>query len=54
VQPQPATPPAGDGQYCEHGPREYKEGTSKAGKPYKAWFCSSADRDYQCAPKWVK
>lgn len=39
---------------CKHGPREYREGTSKAGKDYKAHFCTSTDRSDQCAAEFVK
>ena len=50
----PVAQPAGGGAAptCEHGPRTYREGTSKAGKPYKAWFCSNPDRYAQCKPEW--
>lgn len=37
---------------CVHGPRVYRKGVSKAGKPYEAWFCSNPDRDSQCKPEW--
>lgn len=39
---------------CVHGPRRYKEGVNKQGKPYKAWFCPSQDRNNQCPPEWVR
>lgn len=43
---------AGAAPSCQHGPRIFREGVSKAGKPYKAWFCSSQDRNDQCKPEW--
>ena len=43
---------AGAAPSCQHGPRVFREGVSKAGKPYKAWFCSSQDRNDQCKPEW--
>ena len=39
---------------CEHGERIFREGTSKEGKPWRAWFCPSKDRANQCKPEWVK
>jgi hypothetical protein len=38
---------------CEHGPRLWKEGTSKQGKPWKGWFCPNRDRNNQCKPQWA-
>ncbi len=51
----PVAQPSGGGAAptCQHGPRVFREGTSRAGKPYKAWFCSSQDRDAQCKPEWA-
>lgn len=46
--------PVQAGPSCAHGPRTYKEGVSKQGKPYKAWFCSSQDRNNQCPAEWAK
>lgn len=43
VQQQPAYSGGGGGseRYCAHGiPMSYREGVSKAGKPYKAYFCT--------------
>jgi hypothetical protein len=37
---------------CQHGARVWKEGTSKAGKPYKLWACPSRNQNDQCAPVW--
>jgi hypothetical protein len=54
AQPDHTVAPSGETKYCEHGARSYKEGVSKAGKTYKGFFCSSADKDNQCAPEWVK
>lgn len=51
-----ANEPAGpaDAPTCAHGQRNYREGVSKAGKPYKAWFCPSPDRATQCPAEWVR
>ena len=53
----PIAKPSGGGAAptCQQGcgPKVYREGTSKAGKPYKAWFCSNPDRNAQCKPEWV-
>jgi hypothetical protein len=38
---------------CSHGPRVYKSGVSKAGKPFKLWACTSTNRNDQCSPQWV-
>ena len=48
----PAAPPGGEHR-CIHGPREYKDFTSKAGKHIKMWSCT-APRGQQCDPEWVK
>jgi hypothetical protein len=48
----PAPPPGGEHR-CIHGPREYKDFTSKAGKHIKIWSCT-APRGQQCDPEWVK
>ena len=40
------------GPPCPHGPRQWKEGTSKAGKAYKGWFCGANVDD--CRPEWRK
>lgn len=44
---------AGPVPSCNHGLMEFKSGTSKAGKPYKCWSCTSKDRKDQCPPNWV-
>lgn len=46
--------PAGNAPHCAHGPRQWKEGVSKAGNAYKMWSCPSRDRNDQCQPQWVK
>ena len=51
---QTSSPPAGDIPTCAHGQRKFVEGTSKAGKPYRAWFCPSPDRANQCDAQWVR
>jgi len=38
---------------CSHGDRIVKDGTSKAGKPYRGWVCT-APRDHQCEALWMK
>jgi len=37
---------------CKHGQRLHKVGTSKAGKPYEGFVCSSTDRADQCPAVW--
>lgn len=38
---------------CKHGAREHKEGvSSKTGKPYSGWVCSSKNRKDQCEAMW--
>ncbi len=47
-------PPGQQAPLCEHGyAREFKSGTSKAGKSYKMWSCPM-DRDQQCEPVWLR
>lgn len=46
--------PSGAAPTCQHGPRTYRSGVSKAGKPYKLWACTSPDRSSQCPPEWIK
>lgn len=38
---------------CSHGDRVVKDGTSKAGKPYRGWVCT-AHRNEQCEAIWMK
>lgn len=38
---------------CPHGPRMWREGTSKAGNPYKMWKCTHPDRAGECDPIYV-
>ena len=51
----PSPPPGGDHR-CVHGPREYKDFTSKAGKHIKMWACTAKHlpREQQCDPEWVR
>lgn len=43
-----ANPQGQPAEICAHGPRYWKEGINKGGKPYKGWFCTpNADG---CAP----
>lgn len=51
--PAPAVANAG-APACRHGGMVFKEGTSKAGKPYKMWSCTSTNRQEQCDPQWVR
>ena len=39
-------------EMCVHGTRLLKQGTSKAGKPYKGYVCGVTTPDKQCAPLW--
>jgi hypothetical protein len=48
------TPAGLTAPYCQHGQREYKAGTSKAGKAYKMWSCPSSDRASHCAREWLR
>lgn len=52
--PSSAPAPSGAAPSCAHGPRQFKSGISKAGKPYKLWACPSFDRNDQCSPEWVR
>ncbi len=49
----PSNAPSSAAPSCVHGVRRFKEGISKAGKPYKMWACPSSDRNAQCSPEWV-
>jgi hypothetical protein len=49
----PVTGGTGAAPTCPHGVKEYKTGTNKAGRPYKAWFCPSSDKNNQCKPEWL-
>lgn len=51
--PAPAVANAG-APACRHGAMVFKEGVSKAGKPYKMWSCTSTNRQEQCDPQWVR
>jgi len=45
---------------CQHGARVWRTGTSKAGKPYGAWYCSGAkdgvllNNADKCDPNWYE
>jgi len=54
AQQQPTPAPAGDSPTCQHGARKFVEGTSRAGKPYRAWFCPLPKGADQCEPEWVR
>jgi len=47
-------PPGSIAPSCDHGKMEFKSGTSKAGKAYKLWSCTSTDRAEQCKAEFVK
>ena len=38
--------------HCQHGLMYLREGTSKAGKPYKGYMCTEKLKSKQCPPKW--
>lgn len=38
--------------HCQHGLMYLREGTSKAGKPYKGYMCTEKMKSKQCPPKW--
>lgn len=38
---------------CVHGAMAWKEGTSKAGKAYKGWFCTAPYGQQQCKAQFV-
>lgn len=44
----------GDAPSCAHGVMKWKEGTSKAGKAYKGWFCSAPYGQQQCDARFVR
>ena len=45
---------------CQHGARVWRTGTSKAGKPYGAWYCAGAvngvllNNKDKCDPNWYE
>ena len=45
---------------CQHGARIWRTGTSKAGKPYGAWYCAGAKdgvllhNNEKCDPNWYE
>jgi hypothetical protein len=51
--PQAQSSPA-DAPTCNHGTMKYKEGTSKAGKAYKGWFCPAPFGQTQCSPQFIR
>lgn len=48
--PAQAAAPAAAGPACQHGPMQYKEGVSKAGKAYKGHFCNAKP---SCPAVWA-
>lgn len=43
-----------EGPSCGHGPMKWRQGVSKAGKPYKGWFCTAPYGQNQCSAQFVK
>jgi hypothetical protein len=45
---------------CKHGNRQWRTGTSKAGKPFGAWYCAGAEKGVllnhadKCDPVWYE
>lgn len=64
VSPAPASPsappagaqeaPGGEKRYCSHGEMRFRSAVSKAGKPYKGFFCAETDRDSQCQAQFLR
>lgn len=53
--PQGATEaPGGEKRYCAHGEMRFKSDISKAGKPYKGFFCTERDRSQQCDAQFIR
>jgi hypothetical protein len=50
--PAPTSVVAEPAHICSHGIRVWREGTSKAGKPYAGWYCTSRDQSNQCPPEY--
>jgi hypothetical protein len=46
--------PNGEKRYCAHGEMRFKSDVSKAGKPYKGFFCTSRDRNDQCDAEFLR
>lgn len=46
--------PNGEVRYCSHGEMRFRSGTSKAGKAYSAFFCSSGDRNDECKAQFLR
>lgn len=38
---------------CAHGAMAWKEGVSKAGKPYKGWFCTAPYGQTKCQAQFI-
>lgn len=38
---------------CQHGARQFKQGTSRDGRPWRAWMCP-APKGQSCPPEWVR
>ncbi len=46
--------PGGESRYCNHGEMEFRSAVSKAGKPYKGFFCTERNRDEQCQAQFLR
>lgn len=46
--------PGGEKRFCAHGEMEFRAAVSKAGKPYKGFFCTERDRDQQCQAQFLR
>lgn len=46
--------PNGEKRFCAHGEMRFKSDVSKAGKPYKGFFCTSRDRSDQCDAQFLR
>jgi hypothetical protein len=46
--------PGGEKRFCAHGEMQFKSDVSKAGKPYKGFFCTERDRNSQCKAQFLR
>lgn len=54
AQPNRTEAPGGEKRFCKHGEMKYREDISKAGNPYKGFFCTERNRDEQCKAVFLK
>ncbi|ASR77151.1 ribonucleoside reductase class II [Mycobacterium phage MyraDee] len=52
--PQSQQAPNGEKRFCAHGEMRFKSDVSKAGKPYKGFFCTERDRNSQCEAQFLR